>query len=168
MVSRLVKAGGYGFRRPNPEIILAGVRTVKAFLSAPDVFLKKRILGVGYQGISIPDTIQLGDQRRLSTSGGTDGIRYNTFEGNRNACNVWWNRSKRKANLNWVENYDNSNDWFAFLRYCLLSPAPAGVSFWNSTKTRFTSKPWLPELISWAGSISPGTEFYAPRRRGEW
>lgn len=65
----------------------------------------------------------------LSTGGGTDGIRYNTFEGNRNACNVWWNRSKRKANLNWVENYGNSNDWFAFLRYCLLSPAPAGVSF---------------------------------------
>lgn len=33
-----------------------------------------------------------------------DGIPYNSFEGNRNACYVWWNDSKRKANLNWVEN----------------------------------------------------------------
>ena len=44
------------------------------------------------------------------------------FEGNRQACNVWWNEHKREANLNWVSNYGNPNDWFAFSRYCLLSP----------------------------------------------
>jgi hypothetical protein len=47
-----------------------------------------------------------------------EGIRHTTFDGNRNACNVWWNGAKRKANLNWVKNFDNANDWFAFRRYC--------------------------------------------------
>jgi hypothetical protein len=37
-----------------------------------------------------------------------------TFDGNSNACNVWWNDSKRKANLNWQNNYGNGNDWFLF------------------------------------------------------
>jgi len=47
-----------------------------------------------------------------------EGILHITFEGNRNACYVWWNDSEHKANLNWVNNFDNANDWFVF-RYSL-------------------------------------------------
>ncbi len=38
----------------------------------------------------------------------------NMFDGNPNACNVYWNDAKRKSNLNWHSNFGNSNDWFAF------------------------------------------------------
>lgn len=38
------------------------------------------------------------------------------FEGNQLACNVWWDKSKRKAFLHWVSDYGSSNAWFAFLR----------------------------------------------------
>lgn len=51
-----------------------------------------------------------------------EGILYITFEGNRQACYVWWNDSDRKANLNWVSNFDNSNDWFVFRNSLHFSP----------------------------------------------
>ena len=35
---------------------------------------------------------------------------------------MWWNGSKRKANLNWVSNYGNANDWFAFRNSFHFSP----------------------------------------------
>ena len=59
----------------------------------------------------MPNNIQ---PREYSKGSGTDSLTHNSFEGNRNACYVWWNDSKRKANLNWIENFDNSYDWFAF------------------------------------------------------
>lgn len=39
-----------------------------------------------------------------------------TFEGGRSACDVWWGRSGRGADLYWLEYYGFSSDWFAFLR----------------------------------------------------
>ena len=53
-----------------------------------------------------------------SEMGGT----WHNNEGNRQACYVWWNDTERKANLNWVENFDSTNDWFVFSRYSLRSP----------------------------------------------
>lgn len=47
-----------------------------------------------------------------------------TFEGDHSACYVWWNGSKREANLNWVSNFGNSNDWFAFRNSLHFSPRP--------------------------------------------
>lgn len=55
-----------------------------------------------------------------------------SFEGKQNCCNVWFNGSKRKVNLNWFENDWNDNYWFAFVRYflrSLLFPGKGGVSF---------------------------------------
>jgi len=51
------------------------------------------------------------------------GVLHTIFDGNRQACNVWWNDANRKANLNKVADYGNANDWFAF-RYslCFLIP----------------------------------------------
>jgi hypothetical protein len=37
-----------------------------------------------------------------------------TFEGDRRACNVWWDDSGREARLGWVGFFGNSSDWFAF------------------------------------------------------
>lgn len=37
-----------------------------------------------------------------------------TFEGNRDACYVWWRGSKREARLRGVGNFAYSCDWFAF------------------------------------------------------
>ena len=37
-----------------------------------------------------------------------------SFGGNRSACYVWWNVSKRMANLAWVEYFDCANAWFVF------------------------------------------------------
>ncbi len=37
-----------------------------------------------------------------------------SFVSGRNACYVWWHGSERKAYLNWISNFDNSNDWFLF------------------------------------------------------
>lgn len=67
-----------------------------------------------------------------SMDSGTDGVSYISFEGNEHACNVWWNGSKRKANLNWFDNEWNDNYWFAFVRNSLHSPpflGKSGVSF---------------------------------------
>ena len=47
---------------------------------------------------------------------------YITFDDNRQACYVWWNDSKREANLNWLSNFDNSNDWFVFRNLLHFSP----------------------------------------------
>jgi hypothetical protein len=55
---------------------------------------------------------------QASRGGDMGGVLYVTFDGNHQACYVWWNGSDRKANLNWVSNFDNSNDWFLF-RYSL-------------------------------------------------
>lgn len=38
------------------------------------------------------------------------------FEGDRQACCVWWRDTERVASLNWVEHFDVANDWFAFSR----------------------------------------------------
>jgi len=70
----------------------------------------------------------------MSRQGGsvTDGAPYNTFDGNRQVCNVWWNDTDRNCNLNWYDNEWNANYWFAFVRESLRSPpAPVagGVSF---------------------------------------
>lgn len=54
--------------------------------------------------------------------GGMDGILYKTFEGNRHAAYVWCDGSERKANLNWVSNFGNANDWFAFRNSLHFSP----------------------------------------------
>lgn len=53
--------------------------------------------------------------------GGTGGVGHISFEGNRQVPNVWWNRSKRKTNLNWFDNDWNANYWFAFVREFLYS-----------------------------------------------
>jgi len=37
-----------------------------------------------------------------------------SFGGNRRACCVWWNGSGREARLDWVGNFDDADDWFAF------------------------------------------------------
>jgi len=42
-----------------------------------------------------------------------------TFGGDRCACYVWWNDSKRGANLRWVGNFGSSRDWFAFRKSAL-------------------------------------------------
>lgn len=68
----------------------------------------------------MPNTIQ---PREYSKGGGMEGISHVTFEGNRNACYVWWNDSDRKANLNWVSNFDNSNEWFAFSNFLISLPS---------------------------------------------
>lgn len=39
-----------------------------------------------------------------------------TFGGKQNVCDVWWYGSERECNLDWVEDYGRSSDWFAFLR----------------------------------------------------
>lgn len=39
-----------------------------------------------------------------------------SFDGNRQACYVWWDDSKRKAHLICVEDFGNRHDWFAFRR----------------------------------------------------
>ncbi len=52
--------------------------------------------------------------REYSKDGATDGVLYITFNGNANACYVWFNDSKRKSNLNWQNNFGNDNDWFCF------------------------------------------------------
>jgi hypothetical protein len=39
-----------------------------------------------------------------------------SFVGFRLACGVWWDGAERKADLNWVKDFDNANDWFAFRR----------------------------------------------------
>ncbi len=36
------------------------------------------------------------------------------FEGDQQACNVWWFGSKRRADLDWVSDDGNADDWFAF------------------------------------------------------
>lgn len=71
----------------------------------------------------MPNAIQ---PQEYSRGSGTDGTLYNSFEGNRNACYVWWDDSKRKANLNWVENFDNANDWFVFRNSLHFSPVFTG------------------------------------------
>ncbi len=53
-----------------------------------------------------------------------------TFEGNQQACGVWWDDSERKANLNWVSNFGNANDWFAFRNSLHFSaPTLVGAEF---------------------------------------
>lgn len=42
-----------------------------------------------------------------------------TFVGDRFACYVWWDDSEREADLSLVENFDSSNDWFAFRKSAL-------------------------------------------------
>ena len=78
--------------------------------------LKNKIYSVsGIGGLilcDIPNTIQ---PREYSMGSGHDGAGYITFEGNQQSCYAWWNDAKRKANLNWVSNFTNANDWFAFL-----------------------------------------------------
>ncbi len=37
-----------------------------------------------------------------------------TFEGDRNACYVWWDASERGAGLDWVGCFDDADFWFAF------------------------------------------------------
>jgi hypothetical protein len=37
-----------------------------------------------------------------------------TFDGDHRACYVWWNGSVRRASLDWVSYFDDSNDWFLF------------------------------------------------------
>ncbi len=37
-----------------------------------------------------------------------------SFGGNRQTCYFWWNGSDRKVSLRWIDNFGNSNDWFAF------------------------------------------------------
>lgn len=37
-----------------------------------------------------------------------------SFGGSRSACYVWWCGSGRRAGLDWVGSFVNSNDWFAF------------------------------------------------------
>lgn len=39
-----------------------------------------------------------------------------SFEGNRQACNVWSNGVRREAYLRWVNNCGSAYDWFAFSR----------------------------------------------------
>jgi hypothetical protein len=37
-----------------------------------------------------------------------------TFDGIQQACDVWWDDSKRKASLDWVSLCASTDDWFAF------------------------------------------------------
>lgn len=46
-----------------------------------------------------------------------------TFDGNRQACYVWWNDAKRKANLNWLNFFDDRFGWFVFRKSKLENQA---------------------------------------------
>lgn len=52
-----------------------------------------------------------------------------TFGGYRRACDVWWFGSDRGADLGWVSNFDDSDDWFAFRK----SSDPKKLSFSSDT-----------------------------------
>lgn len=41
------------------------------------------------------------------------------FEGNDNACYVWWRGSERRANLLWTGNFESTGSWFAFRKPAL-------------------------------------------------
>jgi len=85
--------------------------------------------GLSFRG-KIPNIIQLGERSfsRTSTGSGADGAPH-IFNGVLQSPNVWWNESKRKANLNPLTNGWNDNCWIAFSRSSLHSPPLAGFSF---------------------------------------
>ncbi|OGF81133.1 hypothetical protein A2W48_02345 [Candidatus Giovannonibacteria bacterium RIFCSPHIGHO2_12_44_12] len=64
-----------------------------------------------------------------SRSSGLDGIRYISFGGNDHVTYVWFNDSKRNANLNRFEDVWYDNCWFSFVRYSLHSPPPLRAGF---------------------------------------
>jgi hypothetical protein len=73
---------------------------------------RKDILGARCLRITIPHTIQ---PQEHSRGGGIDDRVHVSFKGKSQVVYAWFDKSKRKGNLNWFDNRWNSNYWFAAL-----------------------------------------------------